>query len=94
MINFASNELDDKTLALQDVISTITNNVLLNGRLVKDIAVLSTADTVIDHGLGRIPNGYIIVKKLANCDLVFKSSNTLTITLRASASTTLNLWVF
>lgn len=94
MINFVSNELDDKSLALQDVISNLNTNTIFNGRLVKDISVSSSADTVINHGLGRIPNGYIIVKKLANCDLVFKSSNTLTITLRSSASTTLSLWVF
>lgn len=94
MLNFISNELDDRSLALQDVISTINNNTLLNGRLVKNISVLSTADTNIDHGLGRIPNGYLIVSKLANCDLVFKSSNNLTIKLRSSASTTISIWVF
>jgi hypothetical protein len=94
MINYISNAVDDKSLALQDIISTINSNPILNGRLVKNISVLSTADKVIDHGLGRIPNGYIIVSKLANCDLVFKSSTALTITLRASASTTISLWVF
>ena len=94
MINYISNEVDDKSLALQDIISTINSNPLINGRLVKNISVLSTADKVIDHGLGRIPNGYIIVSKLANCDLVFKSSTSLTITVRASASTTISLWVF
>ena len=94
MINFVSNELDDKSLALQDIITNLNSNPLINGRLLKNIDVLSTADKTIDHGLGRIPNGYIVVSKLANCDLIFKSSNTLTITLRSSASTTISIWIF
>ena len=94
MINFISNELDDKSLALQDIITNLNTNTLFNGRLVKNISVLSTADIVVNHGLGRVPNGYLIVSKLANCDLIFKSSDTLTIKLRSSASTTISLWVF
>ena len=94
MLNYLSTEINDKNSTMQDILSTLQNNVLFNGRLIKDIAVLSTADKTFDHGLGRVPNGYLVVKKSANCDLVFKSSTTLTLTLRSSANSTISIWVF
>lgn len=94
MLNYITTELTDKNSTIQDLITTIQNNPIINGRLIKEINVVSTADKVIDHGLGRVPNGYIIVSKTTNCDLVFKSSDKLTITLRSSANSTLSLWVF
>jgi hypothetical protein len=94
MLDFINTSLDDKSLALKDIINSLSTNPIFNGRLNKNISVLSSVDTVINHGLGRVPNGYLITKKLAFCDLKFVSSNTLTITVRTSVSTTIDLWVF
>jgi hypothetical protein len=94
MLNYFSTEINDKNSTMQDILYTLQNNVLFNGRLIKDISVISTADKTFDHGLGRIPNGYLIVKKTVNCDLIFKSSTTLTLTLRSSANSTISIWVF
>lgn len=94
MLNYITTGLTDKDSTIQDIVNTLQSNPLLNGRLIKDITVVSTSDKVIDHGLSKIPNGYIIVSKTAHCDLRLVSSDVLTITLRSSDNATLNLWVF
>lgn len=71
------------------------NNPLLDGVLLKQVQLGSTA-TQVPHTLGREPQGWIIVNKTANAD-VWQSGTTLSksfITLQASTTVTVDLWVF
>lgn len=94
MLNYITTDLSDKNSTIQDLVNSIQGNLLYNGRLLKDVSVVSSTDNVINHGLSRVPNGYIIVSKSATCDLVFVRSDSLTITLNPTANATISLWVF
>ena len=56
--------------------------------------IINTTDTVINHGLGITPNGWLILDKQANSTVWRVSWNDKQITLRASAQVTIKLWVF
>jgi hypothetical protein len=70
---------------------------ILNGRLVEDLA-LSTSTTMLEHGLGRRPLGFIVVRSsAAQTVYVYEADNTIpdrTLPLRAGGSVTCSLWVF
>lgn len=55
---------------------------------------INTTDTVIDHGLGIVPNGWFLLDKQANTDVWRVSWTNRQIVLRASAQVTIKLWVF
>jgi hypothetical protein len=58
-------------------------------------ATVNTSDTSIDHGLGQIPVGYLILSQNANSVIWLSGSFTKTsLTLRASATVSITLWVF
>lgn len=64
------------------------------GILIKDVAI-TTSDTTINHGLKKVPVGYLVVKKNANAQIWDTANfNQNNITLRASATVTANVWVF
>jgi len=74
---------------------SVIKNPLLDGMLLEDIA-LTTTETQVNHKLGRVPNGWIIVKKNAAQD-VYESGTTLTdrfLSLTAAGTVTVSLWVF
>lgn len=76
---------------------TITNKAILNGVLIEDVSLTTSASNVA-HGLGRPVIGYIVIKKSANA-VVYDNESTNTkkdqfIILRASANVTVSLWVF
>jgi hypothetical protein len=71
---------------------------LLNGVLIKNQLLLVGVPTDINHGLGRAPLGFIVVRKRANA-VVWdmqddNTAKTSTIRLIASAEVTLDVWVF
>lgn len=69
-----------------------------NGKQTTEIP-LSTTAKVIPHGLGRVPTGWIIIKKNANA-VIYDDSTGVDIDkksfirLTASASVTVSIWVF
>lgn len=64
------------------------------GLLLTDIK-LKTGDNVINHHLGRKPNGYFIADQDASASFYRnKPLDNLTLTLNASAPVTIRLWVF
>jgi hypothetical protein len=68
-----------------------------NGVLLENQSI-ATADTIINHGLGRKYRGWIVVKKIANVD-IWESTSTnhrpeLGIILKASSAAVVTLWVF
>ena len=55
---------------------------------------LTTTATAFNHGLQQTPTGWIILDKNSNADVWRTAWDERTITLDASASTTIKLWVF
>ena len=75
-----------------DYLSTIP---LLNGRLIEDVA-LTTSATAIEHGLGREPTGWFLTD-ISAAATVHSTASTLPkrfLNLTASSACTVNLWVF
>lgn len=66
---------------------------ILNGRLLSDI-VVATVSRRFDHGLGRQPVGWFIVDKTSALDVWRTDWDTRTISLDASASSTITIYVF
>ena len=67
---------------------------ILDGVLLKEIALINGA-TVVNHKLGRKPQGFIITDIDAGTQ-VYRSApfNPLTLTLTAGAACTVSLWVY
>ena len=61
--------------------------------VILDISLTTTA-TAFNHGLQQTPSGWIILDKDSNADVWRTDWDERTITLDASASTTIKLWVF
>jgi hypothetical protein len=71
----------------------LTRSPIVWGNLVT--ASLTTAQSEVRHGLGRVPEGYIVVESTASAivhNAVASTATTLYLT--ASATTSVKLWVF
>lgn len=55
---------------------------------------INTTDTVINHKLQKKPEGFIVLDQNANAVIWKITSTDQTITLRASASVSVKIWVF
>ena len=93
-MSFISNEFEQTDGALADLLRRTALDPLNNARLLENISVSSSSDTNINHGLDRVPKGYIVVKKLAACDVYHTSLSTLTMSIRSTVSTTISILVF
>ena len=75
------------------VLKQISTKEILDGVLVT--CTVSSSATTVNHTLGRAPQGWIIVDKLAVGDIIRTAWDERTITLVSSAaSTPITLWVF
>ncbi len=98
---FAKVQVDDETLnRVQDRIKVVTDalvaNQLLEGRLVT-VTLTAGAFTQVTHGLGRQPQGYIVVRRNANAVIWDQPNSTdanAFLYLQPSATVTATLWVF
>jgi hypothetical protein len=98
---FAKVQVDDETLnRVQDRIKVVTDalvaNQLLEGRLVT-VTLTAGAFTQVTHGLGRQPQGYIVVRLNANAVIWDQPNGTdanAFLYLQPSATVTATLWVF
>jgi len=74
--------------ALRTLSTPLQNGVLITG------ITLTTNDTKVSHKLGRIPVGYIVVKR-STAATVFDTALTDTfLTLKATTPTIVSIWVF
>jgi hypothetical protein len=73
----------------------IGRSLILDGVLLENIAI-GTANTQVEHKLGRAYRGYIICKNGTFCDIRSNSdaNNKLFLNLQATVSCTVSLWVF
>lgn len=91
---------DDSLRQLQDgvdfVLRAISTKEILDGVLIQDISITSGTAKIVDHKLGRVPLGYIVVSRNANSNIWTSTSSvpSSVLKLNASANVTINLWVF
>lgn len=93
---------DGDTMGLQqNTIDAFNNfivaNPILYGNLLKDVVLAHPTLNLIEHKLGRLPQGYIIVDR--NADANIYSATTKPLPLRflylyATAPVTVTIWVF
>lgn len=67
---------------------------VLGGNQLDDIIITVGVPKVINHLLGRMPQGWILVDNVQNANIWRTAQTTTTITLSASATTTISMWVF
>lgn len=88
---------DKELMQLQNSLSRVFLDLLgleiLNGRLIEDVEV-TTSQVTVNHGLNRELKGWIVVKKNADRRVWQTDITATTLTLDASATVTVSLWVF
>jgi len=80
---------------LQEFFVPLVSNPMLDGNLLQNVA-LTTSEKKVEHGLGRAPIGWIVVKQSANA-VIWQPNSDLSgvfLNLQASAAVTVSLWVF
>ena len=96
-INTTDSDIRELQYGLSTVLRPVTKAPILDGVLLEDIA-LSTSSTDVPHKLGRAARGYIPVKMNASANVYDEESSNGDkenfLKLKASASVTVNLWVF
>lgn len=91
-INGQTYELQKTIEYQQEFTAQLLALVFLKGNLL-DITVTTTA-TAFSHGLGVIPQGFLVFDKTANADIWRTSWDDKTITLDATATVSAKVWVF
>lgn len=86
-------ELEQLQSNIAQVFGSISQVRILDGVLIRDIDVVTTG-TKINHLLQRQPEGWLIVDKNAVGDIHRTDWDATSITLQASANTTISMWVF
>lgn len=73
----------------------LENNQILNGIFIRDILCTAVGSTTINHGLKRIPGGYLVTK-IQNADLTYHETirNEKMLVLFTSAAATIDLYLF
>lgn len=80
----------------QDNVTTWTDQLsgcpFLRGVLIETL--ITSSDTIINHGLGKTPEGYLVLSQDANTPIWKITSNENAITLKASTNVNVKIWVF
>ena len=88
---------DGDIAKLQDnveyVLEPIIQSSIIDGVQLNNVEVLPT-DTRINHGLGRTPQGYIVVDRNANLNVWTVSLGKQTMVLRSASPVTVSLWIY
>lgn len=79
---------------VEEVLNPILTKSVIDGILLKDVAMTTGKVNNLSHKLGRRPLGYIIVKKNANSDIYEQTIDTKTLNLNCTADVTVSIWVF
>lgn len=89
-----SREVNQLQSNIATVLNPLLSNPLLNGSFLTGIALIS-GTTVIAHGLGRTPQGWMLTD-INGAATVYRSAafNSSTLSLTSDASVTVNLYVF
>lgn len=79
-------------------LNQLLTNPLLNGLMLPNV-ILAVGDNVINHRLGRTPQGYLITRYIGAATVIYDKQSTnkipdLTLVLNSTVATTVNLYVF
>ena len=85
--------LNRSTRAIEATLRSIEKIEILGGVLITSVAV-STTPVAIAHKLGRRPRGWVVVDDNTGVIVWRTASDAQFLTLDASASATISLWVF
>ena len=75
-------------------VKVLEDNPLLDGVLIEDVDLNAAANTEINHRMGRQPRGWILTDQSAAATVYRVAWTTQTLTLLASAASTVDIWVF
>jgi hypothetical protein len=94
---------DDELRRVQDEVALgfqqVDRQPFMNGVILTGVVLAaSSTDNLVNHGLGRVPQGFVILSKNATAD-IWTSTTTnprpeLTLILRSSAAITATIWIF
>lgn len=81
--------------AVAKVLDRVSDVPFMDGKLLSGISILVGVNE-INHGLGRIPQGWFVTRMGAAgyTELNEESRNSISIILSASATTTVDIWMF
>ena len=88
--DYENTQIQDNLAKSVDRIAAI---VLLDGRVLKGVLV-GTSDTLINHGLDRTPEGYIITGQFGLGTIYTTGRDSKTLTLISSVAVTCDLWIY
>jgi len=101
--SFKKIDIEDKVIArfqdnVEQAISQLPSTDIVQGRLVKDVSLLSASTVKVSHKLGRPVVGWFIVRQRASA-IIWDSQDSnstpsLTLDLKCSANVVVDLWVF
>jgi len=77
---------------ISDAFNEVNQNTVLDNVVIANVTI--NTSVTINHGLGREPTGYIIIKKSSNANVWNGTINSSTIALNSSVSTVITLLVF
>jgi len=77
------------------IINPIISLPILNGNQISNITLKANVPLVVNHLLQRMPQGWFITDNTADAS-IWRAAvyNNLTITLEASANTTISFWIY
>lgn len=78
---------------IERIVNNIGNADILDGITILS-KTINTTDTIVNHGLGRPVNGWIVVDKDGLGDVYKTASTKNTITLKSSVQVTVDLYVY
>jgi hypothetical protein len=85
-------KIDQVQENISQFVAQFSTNPLLNGILHKEKTINTTL--ALEHKLGRIPLGYLIIKKNSNSVIWNGSITSTLLNLESSASVVVDIWVF
>lgn len=94
-VGLTNRDLDRVQDNIERAFRPVASKEILDGRLIQGV-VVTTASVAVSHGLGRNLVGWAVVDKNANADVwrVGTANADTLLTLDASATVTVSLWVF
>lgn len=94
-VSGADDEVAKLQERLQEFFVPLVNNPMLDGVLLKNVQLTTTA-TDVPHNLRREPIGWTIVRQNANATIWEQTTNlpTAFLKLQSSAAVTVSIWVF
>lgn len=87
-------DLDRVQDAVDEVLEPLLTSRIVDGRLIKAVTLTTGEDNTLNHKLGRTPEGLIPMLPNVECNVWVTEKGPNTLTVKTSATVTLNLWVF